>query len=194
MIISTLSRAAAAAALVTLVAACGSSSSGPGSPSSGAARPGTVTLNGQAMSAAQANRDMVRFAACMRSHGASGLPDPSTSPRAFKQALATASPAFRTANKACSHLLPAGSGRGDTSTALSHAQLTAMVALARCMRGHGFARFPDPTSSGGVTHTMLANAGIDIHQPAFAHAADACVGTTHGLLTRTDVAKFIAGQ
>jgi hypothetical protein len=41
---------------------------------------------------------------------------------------------------------------------------------------------------------MLAQAGIDLHQPAVVQAADACVHVTHGLLTRVDVAHFIAGQ
>ena len=49
------------------------------------------------------------------------------------------------------------------------------------MRSHGFPSFPDPTSSGQLTHEMLANAGINLHQPAVLQAADACVGVTHGL-------------
>ena len=60
------------------------------------------------------------------------------------------------------------------------------------MRSHGFPSFPDPTSTGNLNHEMLANAGIDLHQPAVVQAADACVGVTHGLITRADVARFIA--
>jgi hypothetical protein len=62
------------------------------------------------------------------------------------------------------------------------------------MRGHGFSSFPDPTSGGDVTHEMLASAGINLHQPAVLQAADACVSVTHGLITRVDVARFVAGQ
>jgi hypothetical protein len=41
---------------------------------------------------------------------------------------------------------------------------------------------------------MLANAGINLHQPAIVQAADACVSVTHGFLTKADVARFVAGQ
>jgi hypothetical protein len=61
------------------------------------------------------------------------------------------------------------------------------------MRGHGFPSFPDPTSSGDLTYQMLATAGIDLHQPAVVQAADACVGVTHGFITKAGVARFIAG-
>ena len=59
-----------------------------------------------------------------------------------------------------------------------------MLAFARCMRSHGFPSFPDPTSTGELTHEMLANAGINLHQPAVVQAADACVGVTHGVITK----------
>ena len=69
-----------------------------------------------------------------------------------------------------------------------------MLAFARCMRSHGFPSFPDPSSSGQLTHEMLANAGINIHQPAVLQAADACVSVTHGFITKAAVARFVAGQ
>jgi hypothetical protein len=62
------------------------------------------------------------------------------------------------------------------------------------MRGHGFPSFPDPTSSGRLTREMLANAGINLHLPAVLQAADACVSVTHGVITTTAVARFVAGQ
>jgi hypothetical protein len=62
------------------------------------------------------------------------------------------------------------------------------------MGSHGFPSFPDPTSSGQVTHEMLANAGIDLHQPALLQAADACVSVTDAILTKAAVARFAAGR
>jgi len=82
----------------------------------------------------------------------------------------------------------------NSSTPPSREQLAAEVALARCMRAHGFQRFPDPSGSAGITHQMVASAGIDVHQPAVLRAADSCVGVTHGLLTRRMVADFAAGH
>ena len=129
----------------------------------------------------------------MRAHGVADFPDPTTDPRAFKQAFNTDSPAFGSAIGHCQQLLPSGGPSGQNQ-ARSQRQVNAMLAFARCIRGHGLTRFPDPTSTGSVTHQMLAQAGIDLHQPAVVRAADACVHVTHGLLTRADVAHFIAGQ
>ena len=172
-----------------LVAACGSNS--PSSRTSASSQ--SVTVNGRVMSQAAANRQMVRFADCMRAHGVANFPDPTTDPRAFKQAFNTKSPAFGSAIGHCQRLLPNGgpSGQGQ---AHSQRQINAMLAFARCMRGHGFTRFPDPTSSGSLTHEMLAQAGIDLHQPAVVRSADSCTRVTHGVITRAMVARFVAGQ
>ena len=171
---------AAAAAIVTAaaIAACGSSSSNSSSVSSS---------NGQ-VTDAQALRDAVSFAGCMRSHGVPSFSDP-TSFGQFKHEFnsSVSSPAFQSAAAGCQHLLPGGGPH--QSAAPSQERVAAGRALARCMRSHGFPSFPDPTSSG-----ELSAAGINIHQPAFLRAADACVGTTHGLLTKADVARYVAGQ
>jgi hypothetical protein len=145
------------------------------------------------MPIAQANQDMRHFASCMRTHGVQGLPDPVAAPGAFKHSLTSAAPGFTSAMTACGHLLP-GQEENGQGPAHTHQQVDAMLAFARCIRGHGFSRFPDPTSTGNVTHAMLAQAGIDLHQPAVVQAADACVHVTHGLLTRAAVARFIAGR
>jgi hypothetical protein len=165
------------------VAACGSTS--PGSHPAGGAP--TQTQLERAQQAA------VRFARCMRAHGVPNLPDP-TSPQEFKASVAGKQqlPAFHSAATVCRRLLPGG-GPPSQDAASTHTQVVAGLAFARCLRHHGFSRFPDPTSSGELTHEMLANAGIDIHQPAVVRAADACVRVTHGLITRAGVARFVAG-
>lgn len=131
----------------------------------------------------------------MRSHGVPGFPDPTT--RSFKFALTPASgnaqsPTFRAAVTACQHLLPDGGPQSDTP-AQRQARITAALAFARCLRGHGFPNFPDPTSSGELNPEMVTQAGINLHQPAVLRAGDACVGVTHGLLTRADVARAVNG-
>jgi hypothetical protein len=181
---SSLPAAAIAIAAAVAIAACGSNS--PSSSSSG----GPLTY-------AQAQQDAVNFSGCMRSHGVPSFPDP-TSPREFKESMSPGSavarsPAFQSAVMACQHLLPGG-GPPSQSAAHSHAQIAALLAFARCLRSHGFPSFPDPTSSGQVTHEMLAQAGINLHQPAVLQAADACVGVTHGVITKAVVARFVAGQ
>ncbi len=160
-----------------------SSSTSTSSPSSGG--PPTQTQ------IQQEQHDATRFAQCMRSHGVS-IPDPTVAPRAFKNAFNTKSPAFQAAYTACGHLLPAG--HPNQSAANTQAQAVALLAFARCLRGHGFPSFPDPTSRGELTREMLARAGIDLHEPAVVQAADACTSVTHGVITKAVVANFVAGH
>jgi hypothetical protein len=173
--------AAAAIAAATVIAALGSSAS------SSAGAPTQAQIK-------QGQQDAVRFAQCMRSHGVPNFPDP-TSPQEFKLYIASSegSPAFQSAETACQHLLPSG-GPPRQTPAQRQAQLVAALAFAHCLRSHGFPNFPDPNSSGQLTHEMLASAGIDPRQPALLHAADACVSVTHGLLTKAGLARFAAGQ
>jgi hypothetical protein len=178
---STLLVAAAAVAAATVIAAVGFSASS----SAGAPTQAQIQLGPQ---------DAVRFAQCMRSHGVLNFPEP-TSPQEFKLFITSSegSPAFQSGETACRHVLPGG-GPPSQSAAQRRAQTVAALAFARCLRSHEFANFPDPTSSGEITHEMLANAGIDPRQPAVLQAADACVSVTHGLLTKAAVARFAAGR
>lgn len=176
----------AGAAVSLLAAGCGSNSP---SSSSSSGPPTQARLQ-------QAQRGAVSFIQCLRSHGVTNVPDPTpTSGRAFKDAVSSdaQSPAFQSADTACHHLLPNG---GQSSQSAEHNQphTVALLAFARCLRSHGFPSFPDPTSSGQVTHQMLAQAGINLHQPAVLQAADACVSVTHGVITKAVVAHFVAGQ
>lgn len=184
-----LPRVAAAIAAAALIAACGGS--GP-QHSAAAAGSAETSVNGVRMTVAQANAAMLRFAGCMRRHGVNGLPSPVSAPAAFKHSFTTTTPVYTAALGSCQRLIP-GQQENRAGGGTSHRQLEAMLAFARCLRGHGFARFPDPNST-GITHQMLAAAGIDLHQPALVRAADACVGVTHGAITRAIVARFIAGQ
>jgi hypothetical protein len=102
-------------------------------------------------------------------------------------------PTGRSAYTACHHLLPGGGPQGQNA-APSRARIDAFLAFARCIRSHGFPTFPDPSSSGKLNHQMVANAGINLHQPAVLRAGDACVSVTHGVITKADVARFVAGQ
>ena len=178
----------AIAAVSLLAAGCGSSSSSSSTSSSSGGAPSQAQIQ-------QENQQLIRFTDCMRSHGVPSLPDPTSDPHAFKEALdptTEQSPAFGSAMTACHHLLPGGPHSQPTPP--SPAQTAALLAFARCLRGHGFPRFPDPSTAGDITHAMLATAGINLQQPAVVQAADACTSVTHGLLTRSDVARFVAGH
>jgi hypothetical protein len=169
---------AAFAAVSLLTAGCGGSSTT-------VATATTATPNGA-----------LAYAHCMRSHGVTNFPDPATSEANDKEAVVRAlqgvsSSRAQAAQTACIHVNAGTPGTGPTA-APSQMHAEAMLAFARCLRTHGFPRFPDPTS-GQITHEMLANAGINLHQPAVQQAADACVSVTHGFITKAEVARFIAG-
>jgi hypothetical protein len=185
-----LPRIAAVLVAATLIAACGSGSHHPDTSSAGSRQ---TSVNGVRMTVAAANAAMVRFATCMHSHGVNGLPNPAADPRAFKNSFTTTTPGYISAMGTCQRLIP-GQQTDNQDSAHSRKQIDAMLAFARCIRGHGLSRFPDPTSTGELNHAMLAQAGIDLHQPAVVQAADACAGVTHGVITRAIVARFIAGQ
>jgi hypothetical protein len=127
----------------------------------------------------------IKFADCMRGHGVPNFPDPSgrggiqitpgsgINPRA---------PAFQAAQNACSKLLPDG---GAAHGPPSEKRKLAMLKLAKCMRSHGLATFPDPTSSppapGGGFGLAFGSPGSFIavpqsilQSPAFKQAAAAC--------------------
>jgi hypothetical protein len=176
-------------AIAATAAIAGCSSNSPSSASS-------TNPSGQP-SYAQAEQDWVDFADCMRSHRVPGVPDPASTPGGLKSMLRPgspemSSPAFQSAATACQHLLPGGGPRQHEEH--SPAQIAAFLAFARCIRSHGLPNFPDPTSGGQLTRQMLANAGINIQLPAVQQAADACVGVTHGLITKAAVARFVAGH
>ena len=187
---SHLPRVAAALLAATLIAACGGSNPQKSASIGGSAQ---TSVNGVRMTVAQANAAMLRFASCMRRHGVNGLPSPVSSPAAFKHSFGTTTPVYTAALGTCQRLIP-GQQSNRESAARSQRQIQAMLAFAKCIRSHGFPRFPDPTSSGELSHQMLAAAGIQLHQPAVVAAADACTGVTHGVITRAIVARFIAGQ
>lgn len=164
--------------LALLAAACGGSS--PSADSGGSSKTGASTSS-----------SALAYSRCMRSHGVSSFPDPTNSgeiPKAQVVPLAS-SPRFQPAANTCQHLNPNG-GSGQ-SAAQRRAHTAALLAFARCLRRHGFANVPDPTSSGQLTPEMLAQVGINLHQPAVLQAADACVGVTHGALTTADVARAL---
>ena len=162
-----------------LISACGSSS---GSPS-------TTASNSPAAAA-------FKYASCMRNHGVAGYPDPqvttnpdgSVATAIAGPANASAAPAFRTAQKACSGILLAQSSSGPSGPSRQE-----FLAFAHCLHTHGISDFPDPNTQGQITGQMIDASGVDLKAPSFLAAADACVGVTHGAITRANVARLVNG-
>lgn len=132
----------------------------------------------------------------MRTHGVANFQDPHAHTNGnqvqvtvYVDPAITVSPNYKSAQTACAHLMP-GVLNGPTP-AQQHAREGAILAFAKCMRQHGFPRFPDPTSQGQLTPT-IAEAGIYLQQPAVKPAAYSCLPLTHGIITRADVKHAIA--
>lgn len=157
---------APAVAVVLAITACGSSG--------GSRRPPKAT----------GPSGGVRYAACMRSNGVSNFPDPGGGGGGLviPNDVNTASPAFRTAQRACRSLMP-GPGARAPATAQ---QRETLLAMSRCMRAHGVSRFPDPVSSPPANPAGLSMAfgrpgaflvipdSLNPRSPAFRRAAQAC--------------------
>jgi hypothetical protein len=128
------------------------------------------------------------FSRCMRTHGVSNFPDPSTNGHGIQLAIGSngvnpQAPAFRSAQSACRHLLPFGGPGSGHPSAQAKAQ---MLRISNCMRAHGISGFPDPTtkppsSPVGDSAVMGRNGvflvipnSIDTRSPAFRQAAAAC--------------------
>lgn len=162
-----------------LMTACGSSS---GSPSTAASTPNSPSAAA------------VQYGSCMRKHGVSGYPDPqvTTNPdgsvamAVAGPASGSASPAFQSAQKACSGILLAQSGTNGAGPSRQE-----FLAFAHCLHTHGITDFPDPDTQGQITGQMIKASGVDLKAPSFRTAADACVGITHGAITRADVARVV---
>lgn len=170
--------ALAAAVFALLLTACG----------------GSTHAAGTAQAGSLSQPSLTAYARCMRANGLPTFPDPVPGEGIPKGEVPVGNPRFASASSACANLMPAGGLGPETTTQQTRSQVAAAIAFARCLRGHRFPRFPDPTTSGQLTHQMIAAAGIDLHQPAIVRAADACAPVTHGLITPAKVADFIAGR
>jgi hypothetical protein len=174
----------AVAASSVLVAGCGGSARvAPVASSTTAARPAT-THNG-----------LVAFSHCMRSDGVPNFPDPQrVSGQVVKltiQRLVTSNPRYRAAARACNHLLPNGGQDSQDTAQEQRARLADELSFARCMRGHGVSRFPDPTAQGDLSVEMVQAQGINVHSPAVLRVVQTCLPASHGALTPSKVREAL---
>jgi hypothetical protein len=115
------------------------------------------------------------YSRCVRSHGISDYPDPTTSPGggvAIKRNggpgsdLNRNNPAFKAATQACRSLAPTGTSGPPPQSAQ---KIAAEVKWAHCMRAHGLPSFPDPDAQGAFDRNKFNE-----NTPAFQTASKAC--------------------
>jgi len=149
---------AAAVVAIGLLAGCGGGSSG-----------GTAQ-NGSASPKQQDSAQLVRYAQCMRAHGVTNFPDPTSTGALTLDKTTIDSPQFRSASQACRSLAPAGSQNGSVSPQVQAQALR----FARCMRSHGVSSFPDPSTSGPGGPVGFAISHSVHDSPALGSAVHAC--------------------
>ena len=148
---------AAAVVAIGLLAGCGGSS-------------GATAQNGSASSKQQDSAQLVRYAQCMRAHGVTNFPDPTSTGALTLDKTTIDSPQFRSASQACRSLAPAGSQNGSVSPQVQAQALR----FARCMRSHGVSNFPDPSTSGSGGPVGFAISQSVHDSPALRSAVHAC--------------------
>jgi hypothetical protein len=117
------------------------------------------------------DREFVRYAACMRSHGVLNFPDDPASPaiRALKESGAMSSPKFQSAVGACAKYAHHGTPPPQVTTADQADYLKAAV----CMRNHGIAGFPDPVFSSGNVNFPIPQS-MNTNSTPFRRAREVC--------------------
>lgn len=174
------------AALALLAAGCGGAAKSPtvahlgsSTASSTSSSSSSAGSGGGSASAASPGAQAVAYAACMRAHGVPNFPDPqvSTSGGEVKVAVRvtpaiTGNPEFKSAQQACSKLLPGGGPGEGSNHQISPQEQSQYLKAAACIRSHGIPSFPDPTFSGGGVH--VSQKGLDPHSPQVRAAEEAC--------------------
>ena len=138
-------------AIAVLVAACGGSSS-PAVAHTGTTTPTATAPTASGSSASAGGGVTVAYSQCMRKHGVPSFPDPNAqgaivihaSSGSGGSSLNPNSPQYRAAQKDCAKLASGGGTAAQQSQSLTQA-----LKFSACMRSHGVANFPDPTSSNG---------------------------------------------
>ena len=195
-----LTRAASlTAALVTLgllVAGCGgtSPSGGVASLSSHTSKTSTTSStaagsSGGSGSSSSPGSQAVAYSACVRTHGVPNFPDPKITTHGNGVSVAiginpsiSSNPHFKSAQQACSKLLPGGGPGGERNHQITTSEQSQYLKAAACIRSHGIPSFPDPTFSGGGVH--IEHQSLNESSPAFKAAVHACEslipGGVHG--------------
>lgn len=104
----------------------------------------------------------------MRSHGVVNFPDPNAQGQfpPFHSDSAASKQASLSANDACKNLLRRGGN--DGTPADRQEKFAFALEVARCLRLHGFPKFPDPPDQN------LSGAGIDPNSTQFQAAEASC--------------------
>jgi hypothetical protein len=143
----------------------GGSSVSAGSSQSGSSSPGS---------------EAVAYSACVRAHGVPNFPDPKITVHGNGVSVAIGinpsisnNPHFKSAQQACSKLLPNGGPGEEGSHPISPQEQSEYLRAAACIRSHGIPNFPNPTFESGGVH-IPKTAGVNLHSAQARAAEEAC--------------------
>jgi hypothetical protein len=118
------------------------------------------------------------FSKCMRTHGVTNFPDPTVHGNQVAFSYSGSGGGNRTAmqsaQKACEHLLPNG---GAPSSQQQGQSVQIALKISKCMRTHGYPKFPDPSANGQLD---LAGTGINTKSATFQSAIQTCSNQAGG--------------
>jgi hypothetical protein len=154
-------------------AACGGSS-GPGVASVKGSSTSTTVAGGAANSGSPPSQAQLRagieFAECARKHGLHNFPDPPYQDGELNRlGFYKDSPQMDKADREC-HALALASGFVETQAEKEY-WLQEYLKISECMRAHGVADFPDPSSKGGGPWPLTPSI---LNQPGYSAAAKIC--------------------
>jgi hypothetical protein len=115
---------------------------------------------------------LVKYSACMRSHGVPQFPDVSVGKGVVKVALPASivnTPQFKSAQRACRSLAPPRLA----PPVITPQDQADYLKAAQCMRSHGVTGFPDPVFSSGQVRFPLPP-GMDATSTPFRRAREIC--------------------
>lgn len=167
---------AAMALVALLAAACGGGSADPGVAGGGS---GSSTTSAPTSGGGSAQTSGLAYSQCMRAHGITNFPDPSSSGGINISAgsgVDPNSPQYQAATKACESVAPGGG-----TAAQQQQSYTADLKYAQCMQARG-QKVPDPKAPGSGPSSQSNSNGngnassgaINPNSPRFIAANKAC--------------------
>ena len=163
--------------LTCTLAACGDSGRGAASPVASLPGHSTNPTTAGAVSVAQTDQDMVRFARCLRAHGVDE-PDPFHRPghTGLSVAIPPAGPTTNSALSSCNHFLaPLMEAKQAHARQELASWLPQLTQYAQCMRSHDIAML-DPDAYGSLSLGNVPGITSDFgrYSPQFRAADAAC--------------------
>lgn len=113
----------------------------------------------------------LKFSQCMRDQGFTWFPDPGPDGGSKVSVPdGTDQTKFKKAEETCKVYAP---GSGQNGRKLSDEDLDKVRQVSRCMRDHGFPKYPDPDANGSITIDSKVF-GVEPDDPAFQKAMQEC--------------------